>query len=325
MSNKVDRSEFIALWNRLGNAQLVADALGLNVRNVQQRRQRLHKQGIELKTVPAVGYETRVPSEYAADGWTFLREKRIEIFTGTAVVFSDAHYWPGKPTVAHRALIEVIRATKPRAVFANGDVFDGGSVSRHDPFGWSKCPGPVDEMHACQERLGEIEQAVPNGCRLEWNIGNHDVRWERTLCAKVPEFANLTGMRLADHFPAWDLQWSTMVNPDAKIPTMIKHRFANGIHAAYNGAMKGGIHIFTGHTHCLEVKPYGDYRGRRYGVQTGCLIDLDGPQTEYNENGPSSACPGFAVLTFRDGELLYPELCEVKNGKAWFRGEIVAA
>jgi hypothetical protein len=326
MPLKVSQDDFIAAWNRLGNPTAVAKETGLGIRTVQERRARLQAQGITLKTIAtSPQYEAQVPPHIRGDGWTFPREKRMEIFTGCAVIFSDAHYWPGAATVAHRALIAVIRAIKPRAVFANGDILDGVKTSRHDPFGFGDRPGPVEEMDICKERMGEIEQAIPNGCRLEWNIGNHDVRWERTLVSKVPDFANLQGMRLADHFPAWDLQWSTLVNPDAKTPVMIKHRNAGGVHAGYNNTMKGGIHIVTGHTHILEVKPWGDYRGRRYGIQSGCLINLDGPQTEYTENGPSSACPGFVVLTFRDGELTPPELCEVINGKAWFRGEIIAS
>lgn len=38
---------------------------------------------------------------------------------------------------------------------------------------------------------------------------------------------------------------------------------------------------------------------------------------------PPNACPGFAVLTFKNGELLPPELCEVRGDKAFFRNEQV--
>src|SRR3546814_8890786 len=70
--------------------------------------------------------------------------------------------------------------------------------------------------------------------------------------------------RLSDKFPKWSFQWSLMTNNDL----MIKHRNAGGVHAGYNNTMKGGISIVTGHTHGLEVKPWGDYRGRRWGVRS---------------------------------------------------------
>jgi hypothetical protein len=40
--------------------------------------------------------------------------------------------------------------------------------------------------------------------------------------------------------------------------------------------------------------------------------------------GPLNWCSGFAVLTYRDSKLVYPELVEVIDGQAWFRGERVA-
>ena len=78
-------------------------------------------------------------------GWTFERERHLSIDTGSVVVFSDAHYQPGEPTLAHSALLAVIKAIKPRAVIANGDIFDGGSIGRHPPFGWNERPTPVQE------------------------------------------------------------------------------------------------------------------------------------------------------------------------------------
>jgi hypothetical protein len=320
---RVSDDEFAALCGRM-SPTAVAAHLSIAVRNVQQRRGRLNDRGFGIKTVPEPGYENRVPTEYRDAGWTFPREQRINVDTGSVIIFSDAHYWPGIVTTAHKALLAVIKSVRPRLTIANGDIFDGVSTSRHDPFGWCKRPSVKEEMDACIERMGEVEQAVPKGCELRWTIGNHDIRFERSLATRVSDFEGIGGFRLADHFPAWQLAWSLVLNPEAHIPVMVKHRNANGVHAAYNNAMKGGYHIVTGHTHALEVKPYGDYRGRRYGVQGGCLLDIDAPQTEYAENNPSHMCPGFVVLTFKDGELLPPEMCAVVNGRAFFRGEVVA-
>lgn len=320
MSQKLTQAEFIAEWHRHGSARAMAEHIPISERQIGARRARLVAKGHHLPTRAAPGYDNRTPAEYRDDGWTFPREERAEIESGSVVVFSDAHYWPGEPSTAHKGLLAVIRKIKPRAVIANGDIFDGVSVSRHDPFGWTARPSVKQELEACQERMHEIELAVPKGCPLWWNVGNHDIRFERSLATRAPEFVGLMMLRLADHFPAWDMRWSTRINGNV----MVKHRNAGGVHAGYNNAMKGGLTIVTGHTHLLEVKPWGDYNGRRYGVQTGCLADLHGPAMEYHENGPSPACEGFAVLTFRNGKLLPPELCEVIDGQAIFRGEIVA-
>lgn len=316
---RVSEADFAALCGRMSPSAM-ADHLGVDIRNVQQRKARLRLKGYDIRTVPEPGYEAHVPTEYRDAGWTFPREQRMELESGSVVIFSDAHYWPGIVTTAHRALLAVIRTVKPRLTIANGDIFDGVSVSRHDPFGWSKRPSVKDELDACIERLGEVEQAVPKGCELRWSVGNHDIRFERALSTRASDFEGIGGFRLADHFPAWEMAWSFLLNE----AVMVKHRYANGVHAGYNNAMKGGLSVVTGHTHALECKPFADWRGRRYGIQGGCLLDIDAPQTEYTENSPSQMCPGFVVLTFRDGKLLPPELCEVIDGQAIFRGQVVA-
>jgi hypothetical protein len=257
-------------------------------------------------------------------GWVFPMGDSREIFTGSVVISSDHHYWPGIEPLAHRALLAVIKKVKPRMKILNGDVFDGASISRHPPLGWCTLPIPVQELEACQERVAEIEQALPKGCERVWCVGNHDQRFERTLVVKAPEFAGLHGTRLEDHFPGWDMMHRLWLNQNSHDPVVVFHNFANGIHAGYNNAMKAGVTTVTGHTHALECKPFHDLRGRRYGVQTGTIADLDGPQFEYQGGRPSQACSGFAVLTFSGGALLQPELCQVVNGKAYFRGEVVA-
>jgi hypothetical protein len=183
-----------------------------------------------------------------------------------------------------------------------------------------------EELQCVQEAMHDWSTAAKiarTKARRIYQIGNHELNFERHLAVKAKDFQGMLGMRLQDHFPDWELCWSLFVNRKSSAPVMIKHRHANGVHAAYNNTLKGGVSMVTGHTHILEVKPWGDYRGRRWGVQTGALADLSGAQMEYAENGPSPSCGGFAVLTFKDGRLMPPEICEVIEGRAIFRGEVV--
>ena len=324
MAEKISTSDFAATWARLGRAPEVAQALGLSLRATQGRRARLIAKGYNLPTAPAPGYENHVPIDYRAVGFAYTMVQHYAVPDGAVVVSSDHHYWPGIVPVAHRALLKVLRIVKPRLKILNGDVFDGSTVNRHPPLGWAERPSAVDELHACQERVGEIEQALPRGCERLWVVGNHDERFDRTLATQAPQFAGLQGTRLADHFHGWEFTRTAWINRQTDHPVIAMHNFANGIHAGYNNAMKSGVTIVTSHTHALECKPYNDLRGRRYGVQTGTVADIDGPQFEYAGNRPSQACSGFAVLTFRDNHLLCPELCQVIDGKAWFRGEVVS-
>jgi hypothetical protein len=298
--------DFIKLFRELGSPQAVADAIGVTARNVYHRRNSMQKKyGIELLSFSE---KTRITN--------VTHEQKIytEIKDGIVVVFSDAHYWPGPATVAHKALLAVVSNLKPAIVIANGDVFDGARVSRHDPIYKHETPSAKEEVEACVERMTEIEDASKNSTLL-WNVGNHDQRLWRYIRVNAPEASGMPHTDLFDYFARWKQTYAVDVNGN----TLIKHRWHNGIHATYNNALKGGVNVVTGHLHRLQITAWGDYTGRRYGVDTGCLAEPDGAQFMYLEHNPVPWASGFAVLTYRNGVLLPPELVEVVNGEAFFR------
>lgn len=314
-------AQFIAAWQENGfSPARVARALGISERAVYSRRNALEAQGIALPSAPR---ESTPISE-----WTHPKEVRHTISDGVIIVGSDAHIWPGPDTTAMKALLEVTRdlAKSVKMLCANGDWLDGASTNRHDPFGWVDRPNAKQELDAVTDALHRWRMAAKparSGCASVYTVGNHELNFERRLAVQAKDYKGIPGLRLADHFPEWDIAWSCWVNRGGAHPVMLKHRYAGGVHAGYNNALKSGVTMVTGHTHILEAKPWGDYRGRRWGVQTGTLAQPDGVQFEYAENGPSPACSGFAVLTFKDGRLLPPELCEVIEGRAMFRGQVV--
>ncbi|MCR4300620.1 MAG: metallophosphoesterase, partial [Sulfuricaulis sp.] len=244
----------------------------------------------------------------------------LNVETGIVVVFSDAHYWPGLVTTAHRALLKVIDGLKPRAVICNGDAFDGAAISRFPRIGWDKKPSVKDELRTVTERLEEIRQAAGRA-HLTWPLGNHDARFETRLAQGAPEFEGVSGFHLKDHFPEWGPCWATRINQDV----VVKHRMRSGIHATHNNTINSGVSIVTGHLHQLKVTPFSDYRGRRFGVDTGTLADPGGPQfIDYTEAGPVNWASGFAVLTFHKGVLLPPELVEkMDEDNIVFRGTVI--
>jgi hypothetical protein len=298
--------EFIELFKEIGSPQRIAEKIGVTVRNVYQRRNRVEKKyGINLMSFDSKTNITNV-----------IHEQKIytELKDGIVVVFSDAHYWPGPATVAHKALLAVIQNLKPAIVIANGDVFDGSRVSRHDALYKQECPSPKEEVEACQDRMTEIEDASKNSTFI-WTVGNHDVRLWRYIKVNAPEVSGMPFTDLFDYFPRWKQTYAVDINGT----TLVKHRWHNGVHATFNNAVKSGVNFCTGHLHRLQVTAWGDYTGRRYGIDTGCLAEPDGPQFMYLEHNPVPWASGFAVLTYRNGVLLPPELCEVVNGEAFFR------
>lgn len=246
--------------------------------------------------------------------------KSVELDNGVVLVGSDAHYWPGLPSTAHRAFVKFARKLKPSIVVMNGDVLDASSISRHPPIGWNKIPSVKDELEVCQERLREIAKAAPKAQKY-WPLGNHDARFETRLAQVAPEFKDVHGISLADHFPDWLGCWSLHLNNN----TVIKHRYKGGVHAPYNATVNAGVSIITGHLHSQKTTPHTDYTGTRYGVDTGCLADCYADVfQDYLEDGPRNWRSGFCVLTFRNGILLYPELVSVFDANhVQFRGELI--
>lgn len=316
------QDEFVEIWAAHGGDALkVADVLGTTWRNVLRRRRRIEMNtGARLAVTPpdarsaaaAAKYEVLSPRDHKA-------RQQFEIDTGTIVVFSDAHFWPGVRTTAFRALLKIVADIKPKAVVCNGDAFDGASISRWPRIGWDSRPTVQDEIKACTIRLGEIEDAAGKA-KMFWPLGNHDSRFETRLAAVAPEFQGVNGFNLKDRFPAWAPCWSLFVNGD----TVIKHRWKGGIHATRNNTANAGRTFVTGHLHSLKVTPLSDYNGTRWGVDTGTLADPDGEQfVDYTEDSPKDWRSGFVVLTYHKGRLLWPEVCAVVDSKtAEFRGSV---
>lgn len=255
----------------------------------------------------------------------------IDIEDGAAIVGGDAHYWPGIISTAHRAFVKACGdLTNVKLVCMNGDVFDGASISRHPPIGWESRPTVIQEIEACQDRLGEIVSATSKQSgkpRRTWNLGNHDARFETRLATVAPEYARVNGVHLRDHFPEWETAWSTRINDKV----VIKHRQSGGQGAARSNAVKAGCTIVTNHLHNPQVVRISNYNGHHYGVDTGTLAVAQGPDgvgpqfMDYVEDAPVDWMSAFAVLTFRKGKLLRPELAEVideEAGEVSFRGRV---
>ena len=311
-------AEFLELWKVTGSATAMAKLTNGNLRNIQKRRLALEKKyGVSLLA--------KDPRNAIPRASTAYERKNLGILNGTVIVFSDAHFWPGIRTTAFEGLLWAIKELKPVAVICNGDALDGASISRHPPSGVTnhKEPSVIEELKACQASLGEVEEAAKkarHNCKLVYTWGNHDARFNARLAANAPQFAETYGFKLQDHFPEWDFHMTCWANDDV----VIKHRYKGGVHATHNNAAGAGKTMVTGHLHSLKVTPYADYNGNRFGVDTGTLAEPYGPQFSYGEDNPLNHRSGFAVLTFTDGKLLWPELVHKwADGQVEFRGKII--
>ena len=313
---KLTDKEFIELWkNNNGSAAEMSRSTGMDVRNIHRRRRTMEMKYGE--SLPSSVPKARVSTKPSA------ARKDLGVLNGTVIVFSDAHFWPGIHTTAFKGLLWAIKEFQPVAVIANGDIFDGASISRYPRIGWDTVPSVILELKACEIAMGEIEDVAKktrHNMQLVWTLGNHDARFENRLAANAPQYEFVKGFSLKDHFPTWHPCWACWPTED----TVVKHRWKGGVHATHNNTVNAGVNIVTGHLHSLKVTPFDDYNGTRFGVDTGTLADPTGVQFEnYLELSPTNWRSGFAILTYHDGNLLWPELVHTwADGEIEFRGKI---
>lgn len=319
MTKKISDEDFIATWRRLGSPSMVSSTLNIDLRNVYARRKNIEaKYGIVLDTITE-SKTARPKTEVPKTGFRAIKENA----RGCVIIASDGHFWPGERSVAFAAMISLIKDLQPSMIIMNGDSFDGARISRHPPGGWADLPSVADELEAVKERHAEIESVAPPGTNLIWCAGNHDSRFGARLAQAAPEYLQVQGFDIADHFPSWQFCWSIWINEN----TVIKHRIHQGIHSAFNNTLKSGKSIVTGHTHRLQATMWADYNGLRWGIECGTLSPI-GPESDkfaYAEDNPVNWSQGFVVLHFAEsGMMLEPEFCRVIGSHAWFRGQPVA-
>ncbi len=310
----VSDTEFLAFFSRHGAAR-TAKHYGITERNAYARRNAA--QGRQ-------GYTVSAPTK------TYLEAKyphrlQHELKNGTILIGSDFHIWPGQESVALRAFKKFADDYRPSIVILNGDVLDFPLIGRHAPIMWESAPEPWQEIEAAQDHLDDIAKASKRA-RKVWLLGNHDQRFEANLAANARHYKNIKGVHLSDHFGLWEKGWSCCINASVVGgQTMVKHRWKGGMNAPRANTLNAGMSMVTGHLHSQKVAPITDYNGDRYGVDTGCVADPSFKQfINYTEDAALDWRSGFALLTYKDGRLMQPELISKwSDNSVQFRGETI--
>ncbi len=301
------------LFRELG-AEKLHRITGLSLRRIYARRQYLEKKYRLTLVSPTENKGGRQPNI------NHPGQIEVRLQNGIVLIGSDCHYWPGPPSLMHRAFVKFCKELKPAVVILNGDVIDACSISRFLPVGWTSQPTVQQEIEAAQERVGEIEAAASRARKL-WPIGNHDQRFETSLASKAREFAKVKGTSLTDHFTLWEPCYRVDINDDV----VVKHRISGGIHAIRNNVLKSGRTTITGHLHAQNITAFTDYNGTRFGVDAGCIAEPSHKAfLDYTEASPKDWRSGFCVLTFQGGQMLPPELVyRWTDDSVVFRGAVI--
>lgn len=296
------------VWDKSRSMPHAFELAGVETKN-KRNQQKYRRQAEEI-----LGY--RLPSKSECQHKPPLAELIHLDHEYTIVIFSDAHFWPDETSEAFWILLDILKDVQPEFVINGGDAFDGATISRHPAIGWEVRPTLADEYEAVKTHLEMIKEASGDAS-LYWVEGNHDKRFENFLVSKAAQLQDMPGSTLEGLFPDWTMCDSLFANDVIHI----KHRWHSGVHAAYNNTLKCGKSIATGHTHRLTCREWTDLNGTRYGIECGTLANPYGPQFRYTEDNCVDWRMGFVILTL-DSNGIHPELVEVKNGQARFRGRV---
>lgn len=297
-------------WDTSTSIAEVMEKAGIQTKDTRHhfRYRRLTEEMLSIK-LPAHN-----PKFASQNNWAHTSE-HIQI-NGTAIIFSDAHFWPNCTGPAYYGLLEVISKLKPKVILDNGDSFDGASISRHSPISFEHLPTLADEYENCKAHMKEIKDVAPKKVKLYRNVGNHDLRFEAKMASKVPEMIGMPSTTISELFPEWKHNYSVVFNDDV----IAMHKWHCGIHAAWNNVLKGGKSIITSHTHRLGVRFHTDYSGKRFAGETGTLADPKGPQFSYGLDTPGNHQEGFMVIDF-DEHGAHPDVAELVGDRIRLRGK----
>lgn len=249
--------------------------------------------------------------------------------TITAVLYGDSQGKHEDPTVMS-IVRQIIYMLKPALIVHMGDLLDCYSISRFD-----KDPAVLwtlqDEIDAARVHLAQTRQ-VSTQSRMVLLEGNHEDRLRRMLWGMKGESAVLNRLTAFQKNITWpvllDLEnLGVEFVPYGKhsqfsfLPKfLLKHGDRVTQHSAYTAAAELRHHNrsgASGHTHRLGVH----YRNDHVWIETGCTCSKT-PDYVADPNWQT----GLVVLTF-DAETgaVAPELVEIRNGLAMFRGNVLRA
>jgi hypothetical protein len=304
-------AEFDSLFETNG-ATKTARILGITERAVYLRRASRERAGAVI----------RAPSDLRT---IYPGQVNLDISDGEILVGSDFHIWPGPRSTCQRAFLKLVDDIKPAAIVINGDLLDFPALSRF-PRDWETITDPNEEIEAAQDYTSDLERRGKQSKKY-WPIGNHDERFERAFANMTPAMRKVKGVHLHDHFPNWHKAMSLMVNQGvAGGAAQIKHiPQKGGVNSGRSSTLHAGITTVNSHLHCQHVRSYSDLNHfDRYGVDVGMVADKDHRAFSYVGGNSVDWRSGFALLTYRAGRLMYPELITKWDADhVQFRGALI--
>lgn len=232
------------------------------------------------------------------------------------LLISDLHI-PYHDIDAITLALDYGQKEKVNTIFINGDLIDNHQVSKfeNDP----RKRSVKQEFDATKQFLKSLRSAFKNA-QIYWLKGNHCIRWEKFLLAKVHEIWDDPYFTLEERLR---LNEENVIMIDDK--TLVKagklsithgHHVFKGVFSPVNPArgafLRAKQSVIVGHLHRASYHPEVDLDGKVIGCwSTGCLCELKPDYSPLVSNSQH----GFAhILVEKNGDYVVKNY-QIINGK----------
>jgi predicted phosphodiesterase len=219
-------------------------------------------------------------------------------------ILSDIHFPYHNKKALKAALDYLMNLSYLDGIVLNGDILDFYQLSD-----FSKNPSKPNmkkELELGRWFLKSLRETFPN-IPIYYKIGNHEMRLERWLSVKAPEFLDTEyKIQLIDAYTVMKAGKLNIIHGH-------EYRGAGGVYPARYIYLKTKVNTICGHYHrpssYIDKNMNGEYHGA---ITTGCLCEMSPDYAAYNE-----WVHGFAIAIFHSDGTYHIENKIIKNGKIY--------
>ena len=203
-------------------------------------------------------------------------------------IISDTHY-----PFAHKAhlnfLYETFNKFQVNRVVHIGDLVDGHSWSYHESANGAVSPSKESEL--AQKDIDKLFKTFGSGDLV---MGNHDL-----LISRKAQTHNIPKKFLKTFEEIWNFPkgWNTHNHITIDDVLYIHGTGKSGVNASVSLMTDYRQSVVSGHTHSAGGVSYrASYRDLTFGLNVGCLIDVDSYAMEYGRNFSKKPTLGCGIV-----------------------------
>jgi len=224
------------------------------------------------------------------------------------LIIPDLHL-PAEHPKAIRFCQDMYDLWKCNSVIFIGDISDLHAISFHTKN--PDLPGAGDEYDSVKEKVKTWYKAFPKAIVI---LGNHDLRPFR-----LGRTVNIPDRLIRSPKELWETPNWEWVPEHIADDIYYIHNGGGGLYPAINKAKSMGMSVICGHTHTnAGIHWVASPRHRFFGMNVGCIIDIDRMQFEYGQNYTYRPILGVGIVV--NGTPYY-EVMPIGKGEKYYKGK----